>query len=278
MVTMGMCGCASRPVLHAVSASHAAFASAFLALGVLGFIYGDFALVWQVVPNWVPARTVIAYGCATLMILAGAGLLWPPTALGSSVALTLYLALWLLLLRVPALFSAPLVEVSWSGCGENAVLLAGSLALLAALAPALRARFASLTGVHVMTAAQYLFGFALIPCGLAHVAYAQATAALVPRWLPGHLFWAYATAAAYIAAAAAVLFRRKAHAASGCTALMMSAFTVLVWVPRVAHDPAQRFAWTALLISSALSVSSWVVADSFRSTPECTPSTPRGNV
>jgi uncharacterized membrane protein len=250
------------------------FALVMVGLGVLGLVSGAFASVWQPVPKEIPGREILAYASAAVSLAGGMGLLWESTAAAGARLLTVYLLLWLLVLRMPAVFAAPLREVSWSGCGESAVLLAGSFALHAALAPSSGARFAVLTGVRGMTAAQYLFGFALVPCGLAHFAYAQATAELVPRWLPGHLFWAYATGTAYIVAAAAILFRHKAHEASNYAALMMSAFTVVVWAPRVAKDPAQRFVWTALLISSALSASAWVVADSFRRMPESTPSTP----
>jgi hypothetical protein len=53
--------------------SIALFAVGMMALGALALIYGDFALVWQPVAPWFPARTALAYGSGVLMLLAGAG-------------------------------------------------------------------------------------------------------------------------------------------------------------------------------------------------------------
>jgi hypothetical protein len=47
-----------------------------MALGILGFIYGGFALVWQSVPGWVPARQTLAYVCAAISLGGGLALLW----------------------------------------------------------------------------------------------------------------------------------------------------------------------------------------------------------
>lgn len=239
-----------------VGAGYWLFAASMVCLGVLGLIHGDFALVWQEVPPWVPARAAIAYACALAMLIGGLGLLLPRSAYLGSVILLIYLTLWLLLLRVPKLFTAPLVEVSWSGCGENAVLVAGGWAVFAALSPGRRGG----------PAARILYGLALLPCGLAHFAYAKETAAIIPGWIPQHFAWAYATGAAYIAAGAAILLRRYDRLAAQLSTLMMALFTLLIWAPRVAATPSDRFNWTALLISSALTAGAWAVADSYRVT------------
>jgi uncharacterized membrane protein len=229
------------------------FAIAMVGLGVLGIIYRDFALVWQEVPAWVPARPVFACVCALAMLVGGMGLLWRRTAYAASAILLAYLALWLLLLRVPKVLTAPLVEGNWSGCGENAALVAAAWAIFAARSFANRGVFA----------ARILYALALLPCGLAHIRYAQATADLVPSWLSAHLAWAYATGAAYIAAGAAILLRRYDRLAARLSAVMMGLFTMLIWAPMVVSAPAARFNWTALLISSALTAAAWVVADSY---------------
>jgi uncharacterized membrane protein len=251
--------------MRVISASHVCFACVMMALGILGFVYGDFALVWQAVPAWVPERTILAYACAALMLTGGAALLWRRTAGLASSVLLVYLLLWLVLLRVTKVVMAPLTELPWSGCGENAVLLAGGWILFAALAKSEdkdRLNFAK--GERGTRAAGLLYGFALVPCGLAHLVYPQETAALVPAWLPWHLGWAYLTGAAYIVAGAAIVFGVCARQAATLSAAMMATFTLLVWAPGVLHAPRDRFQWTALVISSALTAGAWLVADSYR--------------
>ena len=55
------------------------FVAGLIGLGVLALIFGDFALVWQPVPAWIPARKLIAYATGVLMLLIAAGLLSPRT-------------------------------------------------------------------------------------------------------------------------------------------------------------------------------------------------------
>src|SRR5437867_4293355 len=109
------------------------FAIGMIGLGMLALIYGDFALVWQPVPLWIPGRTVLAYSSGLIMLLGGAGLFLQTTAAWSARILFPYLIVWLLL-KLPALLVAPQMEAVWLGFGELAVLLAGGWILFAKLA------------------------------------------------------------------------------------------------------------------------------------------------
>jgi len=248
------------------------FAAALIGLGALGLIYGDFALVWQPVPGWVPARVAIAYVCGLVSFASGLGLLWRRTMAAASAVAFVYLLLWLVLLRVPAIFTAPRVEVSWSGCGENAVALAGALALFAVFgSPGDRLTFASGMGDDRATrgvyAARIMLGIALIPCGLAHLVYLKDTAAFVPAWIPGHVDWAIATALGFFAAAAGILFSVYARLAAAMVTGMMAAFTLLIWMAGLITAPADRMQWTGLFVSWLLTGGSWVVAETYRGVP-----------
>jgi uncharacterized membrane protein len=142
-----------------------ALAAALICLGVLGLASGDFALVWQPVPSWVPAREALAYAFGAASLAAGLGLLWRRTAAAAAAIALGYLFLWWLLLRVPAFVLSPVTEAG--GLGENTVALAGSLALYAALhAPTGRLDF--LHGKQGERLARILLGIGLIGCGEAH--------------------------------------------------------------------------------------------------------------
>jgi uncharacterized membrane protein len=187
--------------------------------------------------------------------------------------LLLYLALWLLLLRVPTLITSPLVENSWAGFGETAIYVAAGLALFSRLGIAQRIEQDAVGGDGmVIRAARALYGFALIPCGLAHIVYLKETANFVPGWLPWHYGWAYGTGAAFVLAGLAILVGVRARLAAILSAMMMGGFTVLVWIPAVFHKPHDRFSWTALLVSSALATSGWVMADMYRGNSDVAPS------
>jgi hypothetical protein len=236
------------------SRAYVVFAAATIALGILGLVYGDFALVWQPVPDGLPGRSLLAYLCAIFMAVTGVGMFFGKSARVAITALFVYMLLWLVLLKMPALFSAPLVEASWLGCAETSVQVAGAWALFALTRDSER-------GVR---AAGVLYGLALIPCGLAHLVYVKQTVDFVPAWLPAHAMWAYLTGVAYLAAAAAVLSGVLARPAAYLSALMMGVFTLLVWVVGVCRSPSDRFQWTAMLISLSITAGAWVVAESYR--------------
>ncbi len=100
--------------------------------------------------------------------------------------------------------------------------------------------------------------------GLSHFAYADLTAAMIPAWMPARLPLAYLTGAAHVAAGTALLLGVVPALAVRLEAIMMSAFIVLVHLPAVLAQPANREQWTGLCVATALAGAVWVVLGSFR--------------
>jgi len=233
-----------------------------IGLGVLGLTYGDFAMQWQPVPAWVPWRAGLAYASAILMLAGGIGLLSRSTATISARVLFPYLVIWLLL-HVPKVATAPLFEASWLGLGEIAVLFAGGWVLFAELSGSpdgSKLKFAG--GDSGIRSAQILFAVALLPMGLSHIVYVGPTAGMVPAWLPFRTGWAYLTGGGHTAAGIGVLFSIYPRLAATMEAGMLSAFTLLVWIPAIVAAPTTRLPWTAFVISWAITAGAWVVAAS----------------
>lgn len=231
-----------------------------IGLGVLALIFGDFALVWQPVPTWVPGRTALAYGAGLVMLFGGIGLVFRASATWSARILFPYLIVWTLL-KVPALVAAPRTEGAWLGLAELAVLLAGGWVLFARLA-ALRegSTLTFAVGVNGVRIARVLFAVSLIPIGLSHLVYTQATAELVPAWLPFRTGWAYLTGVGQMACGIGMLFSIYPRMAAWTEAGMLSLFTLLVWVPAIVAAPSTRLPWTAFFISWAITSAAWLVA------------------
>ncbi|WP_114239791.1 DoxX family membrane protein [Dyella sp. C9] len=250
----------SRPV----SPAQFALALSMIALGCLGFIHGDVALVWQHIPfEQLPGQRLIAYACAAIELAAGVGLLIRGWARHASALLLVFMLLWALLLKLPPLLIVPTMEATWLGLGEITVILAGSWLLFAACwhdTP----RFRPLHGAAAVRCARVLFALSLPTIGLAHFIYGQQTASLVPAWLHWPLGWAYLTGAGSIAACLGVLLGIWPRLAAMLEALMLGVITVLVWMPAIVATPSDRTAWTALVISAAIASGAWLVAESYR--------------
>lgn len=249
-----------------VDYGRAALAAAMIGLGLRGLVYGDFAGVWQPVPEQLPGYDFLAYACAALELLCGVGLLVKRTVAVASTVLLVLLFLWLLLLRLPTVVAEPLVEVSWLGFGENAVITAGGWVVFALNAPGWATRRLEFAvGRPGLRGARVLMALGLPMIGLSHFVYADATAGFVPDWLPWPYFWGYLTGAGDIAAGLAMLFGVWPRPAAVLVSAMLGIITLLVWLPGVVTAPGNG-SWTPFLVSSTIACGAWAVAASYRRT------------
>ena len=249
------------------SVGHAAFAAVMIFFGVLGVIKGGFTVIWEPVPNGLPARQALAYLSTAVSLVSGVGLFWKRTAALAARILWAFLVLWLLLLSIPSVFLLPLVPGTWS-CGRTMVMTAAAWILFAWFATDWdRRRFGFAVGDKGMRIARMLYGLGLIPFGIAHFIYPQPTAVLVPSWLPWHMFWAYFTGATFIVAGVAVVLCVFGRLATALSVLQMGLFGLLVWVPLIAAGSLSAFQWGEVVTTVALIAAGWVVADSYRGTP-----------
>jgi uncharacterized membrane protein len=97
-------------------------------------------------------------------------------------------------------------------------------------------------------AALPLLGRAFVPIGLAmfgaeHLAAPVVIAQVVPKWMPGHLFWAYFVGFALFAAATSIAVNRYARLAASLTGLMFILFVLMMHAPNVVADPKNRILW-----------------------------------
>jgi len=240
------------------------FAATLIGVGLLGLIKGDFTAIWDPVPKVIPVREGLVYLCALISVACGLGLFWQRTAILAARVLLAYLLIWLLLLRLPAVFISFEIGFWWSAC-KTAVLVAGAWVLYVWFATDRdQQRFGFATGAMGLRGASMLYGLALIPFGIAHFLYLDATAALVPQWLPAPAAWAYFTGGAYIAAGLAIVVGVRARLAVTLSALETGMISLLVWVPRVVAGNLNAFQWGEVVVSVALTAAAWVVVDSYR--------------
>jgi uncharacterized membrane protein len=229
-------------------------------LGIVALIVGDFAMVWQPVSAWVPARTVLAYAAGVLMLLLALGLVMPRTRALAVRILLPYLTLWAFL-KVPDVVAHPLVEGSWLGLGELTLLLCGGWTLFAIFSDLPEeSPFGFLAGERGLRMARILFALSIIPIGLSHLVYLDVTAGYVPHWLPFPRFWACLTGAGQIASGLGVLFNVLPRIAAWAEAWQITLYTTLVWLPVIVAAPGKRLSWTAFFVSWIFGAAAWLVA------------------
>jgi uncharacterized membrane protein YphA (DoxX/SURF4 family) len=227
-------------------------------LGIEGLVWGDYAVVWQPVPDAAPGQTALGYAAAIPFLLAGLALQWRRAAAFSSLALVILYGLPVILLGVPRVIPDPSVFGTWYGLLEPLALAAGGL-----VAYTFCARLEPATAVRLCRIGRFIFGICLIYFGMAHHVFLAYTAKMVPPWMPpGQVFWAYATAAGHIGAGVAILSGIYARTAAMLLTAMFIVFGVLVHAPTILFQPHVHFNWVENAINFALIAAAWVMAAS----------------
>ena len=242
--------------MRIASWGHALFAASMIWLGVAGLSSGHFTPTWSGVPSGLPGRVALAYVCASICLLGGVGLLWERTAAMASRILLGSFLVWLVVVRLPRFVMAPSAVDAWWACGDTAAMIAAAWVL-----------YAWFVGrEESLRFARIFYGLALIPFGIAHFTNLKDTTPLIPGWLPWHVFWAYFTGAAFIAAGVAIVTGVFARLAATLSVFEIGLFTLIVWMPIVIAG-ASAPQWNEFVSSCVLTTVAWVVADSYRGTP-----------
>jgi uncharacterized membrane protein len=231
------------------------YGAAAILLGLIGFVWGDFATDWQHVKQGIPYHGALAYGTAALELIGGVALFWRPTARWGVGTVTLIYTVFALL-WVREIVATPLVWDRWGNLFEELSIVISGAAIFASLSPPGSAWYGR-TGLLCR-----LYGICPISFGMTHFLFIAACAPWVPEWLPfGGVFWTVATGTCFMLAAVAILTGICAGLASALNAIMIIAFEVLVWIPKVAASPQEHFMWSGNGICIALAGGAWAVAD-----------------
>lgn len=201
-----------------------------------------------------------------LAVLIGAGFVVAGVCIGLKIWARLAAALLgaVLLLRVLLVYAPRLFEHlhdpgPWTSGFELLALSAITLVLAGELeVPGARLWEGLIVG-------RLLFAAALAVFGIQHFLYAKFIATLIPRWIPGHLFWAYFVGAAFFAAAVSIATKIQGHLAAASLGLMFLLWVAVLHVPRVAAAVHEGNEWTSAFMALAMSGGSFVLAGALRS-------------
>jgi uncharacterized membrane protein len=229
-----------------------------VALGLIGFVFSDFALQWQPVPGTIPLRRPLIYASAASLLVSGSLLALKARRRWGAFALMLVFGIWVVALHLPRVVTSPRNIGAWLGLAELS-----ALALAAALSAAVLFNKSG-RGRRLLC---ILYGGCALVFGLSHFAYPAITAGLVPGWMPFPLFWAYFTGAAHGLAGLAIVAEKWARPAATLLGLMMGSFALLVHLPRVLASPHVHAEWTMLAMATCLAASALIVAQALKTRP-----------
>ncbi len=221
--------------------------------GVAALAFGVITLAWHDHNDSHQLRYIV-YSASAALIFGGAAIQFRRTAkAGAAVLGAAYLVF--ALLCAPGIVAAPQIYNSWGNLFEQFSLLTGAALVYAHLSSAWSPETLNRIG-------RVLLGICAASFTLEQAIYLDATAHLVPKWVPpSQMFWALATTVSFALAAVALLTNRMALLASRLLTMMIVSFGLLVWVPLVLSDPHSHTNWSENAETFAIAGATWILAD-----------------
>jgi hypothetical protein len=233
-------------------------------LGASAVLFGVIALMWHDTDTWqnvhhlwsLPFGATIGACLMAAQIAGGIGIQLPRTLRLASVVLAV-VYLCFSLACVPDIVAATNIYEKYGGSFFLFLsLFFGTIALYAAR-EANGARAIALGRV-----ARLGLGVCALSFMLGQALLLRETARAVPKWiLPGPMFWAVLTTAAFGLAGIAMLINRQARLAMRLMTLMVGLFGVLVWIPHLIAHPEAHFNWSECAETFLVTGAAWTVAD-----------------
>jgi hypothetical protein len=209
-------------------------------------------------PPWARGGILLAWLCCAGFIVCGVSIAmgmmvqWAAMLLGGAVSL------FALIRWVPDLVAHSHNPGPWTVVFELLAMSGGAFVLAAS--------FSSPVGAWSGLAAvgRYLVAVSLVIFAVQHFMYANFVATLIPAWIPRHLFWAYFTGGAFVAAALSFVTGKMVRLSAGLLGLMFLLWVVVLHAPRVAASLRNGDEATSLLVALAMGGVSFILAGAWR--------------
>jgi len=237
------------------------FAIPMMVFGIQYLVYAHFVLGLPPVPPTIPGRPFWAYFTGAVLIVIGVSIVTKLKARLYATLLAIMFFLCAIFLHVPVLAAHPHNGSEWAGASEVLAICGGALVLAGTMPvewPYTQEWGSVLNNLTKL--GQYLFALSLVIFGTEHFIYAHFVAALIPSWIPWHLFWAYFTGVAFLAAAASIFTRMQVDLAATLLGIMFLLWVLLLHIPRVATHPRNGTEWTSAFVALAMCGAAFVLA------------------
>jgi uncharacterized membrane protein YphA (DoxX/SURF4 family) len=238
------------------------FAIGVIGIGVQHFIFADFIpVIVPAWPAWIPGHHFWPYVVGAALIAAGLAIVFNIRA--RTVAAVLGAAFLFLVIfdHIPAeLAASPAHLGAWTNAFKALTLCGGAWTVVGSLAES-NANHNGLLET-LMPFGRYFLPITVVAFGFDHFLYPVFVASLVPKWIPGPVFWTYFAAVALIASGVAMIANVQARLAALMLGIMILLWFIMLHLPRAIADPhsGNGNEWTSVCEALAFSGIAFVLA------------------
>lgn len=220
------------------------FGIALVAFAVQSFLYADGVFGLTPFPSWLPAPRLWSCLGGLVLLASGLALILDRNTRTAGLAAGVVLGVWLLLLHLPRLLASLHDGGRWTTACETLALCSAAWVLAGAARPG-----------------RLLFAATLLVFATLHHVYSGYVASVIPGWIPGHLFWTYATALGFVAASISIATGVQDRLGATLLGAMFASWVLILHAPRaIAASTSARPEWTSLFIALAMSGGAWIIA------------------
>jgi uncharacterized membrane protein len=228
------------------------FGAAITGMGLLTIYYRDFP--YMLIPpkhSWIPGMTTVAYISGSLLVLAGACIVFEKKIRPASLLLGSVMLLIFCFYFIPyqLLVSMNYKEFGdWENAAKELTLCSGAFIIAGSFSKTNeRGLFTFLSKLIPLSV--IFFSITITSYGVNHFLYAKDVVDYVPSWVPFHMFWTYFAGTALIGSGVAIILKIKPRQTAMLLGTMIFTWFIILHVPRVFVSP---LAYLGSEIASAL--------------------------
>jgi uncharacterized membrane protein YphA (DoxX/SURF4 family) len=205
-------------------------------IGLQTIYYKDFP--YMLIPpkhSWIPGLGVLAYISGTMLLLAGALIVFDkktrPIALVLGTALLLIFCFY----HVPYQFmrTSNYTQLgAWDNAEKELALSSGAF-IIAANAE----NFLNRSSKNLMRFGAILFSITIISFGIDHFLYAPDVAGYIPSWISNRLFWAYLAGTALLGSGIAMFLKIRLRLFATLLGTMIFIWFIILHIPKSVASP-----------------------------------------
>lgn len=225
------------------------FAAAMIGFGIQHVLTRGIVIGVELVPPWPPSHLIWGYITATLLLICGLCVLLNRLAVVSAYLLAALFLNAVILLDLPRVRANLLDLTARTRFFETLAFAAGALIIAGVVARGGRTSGLWRTLQICALIGAWLYAISLVTFGITHFLVPGFIATLIPKWIPWHLYLAYFTGAAFIAAAISIVTKTLARTSACLLGILFLAWAAMLHEPRIAAALHNSAEWNSGIVA-----------------------------